>query len=256
MILQSKNLEAPLSGKYLSPKRGVYQVINKNNSRIYVGQSSVILARWANHCQRLSNNTHINLDWQSDWNEHGPDVFEFSVIELVDYETSILERESFWIHAFLDRGVAIYNSVISNSSRDVRDKEEIRNTTLNIFVDAGLTERKSSKISLIKAVELLKDEFFSIAAMADFLDVNKSHIYNYFSGQRHVSPALRKSIYIMYPELKRQRITSDVSWESLEQREAALDYIQERGHKSFTEYLRSIAKYELAIHVHLKDDDD
>ena len=45
---------------------------------------------------------------------------------------------------------------------------------------------------------------------------------------------------------KPTRITSQQTWESLEQKEAALRYVQHRGFKSLTEFLRSIGNYDIA----------
>ena len=82
--------------------------------------------------------------------------------------------------------------------------------------------------------------------IAEELDVNVAHIHNYFSGRRRISPTLKEAIYKKFPDLKSIRIRAEVSFESLEQKESALRYVQHRGFKSLTEFLRSIGNCDIA----------
>lgn len=62
---------------------GVYFVLNRENSRVYIGQSEVICNRIRTHVQQLRLGNHPNKAWQQDWNDYGESAFEFGVLTTI-----------------------------------------------------------------------------------------------------------------------------------------------------------------------------
>lgn len=75
---------------------GVYCIRCLANGRVYVGSSVDIRKRWREHWGGLNRGDHPNRRLLNAWRKHGPDRFEFAVLE----ETPagrLIEREQFHI---------------------------------------------------------------------------------------------------------------------------------------------------------------
>ena len=64
---------------YKSPK-GVYQIKNLKNGKIFIGSSSDLKAIWNRHQAQLNFGSHPNIELQKDWKELGKDNFEYSIL--------------------------------------------------------------------------------------------------------------------------------------------------------------------------------
>ena len=60
---------------------GVYVIRNRHTSKVYVGRSTEISERWAQHKRNLRGGRHDNPHLQSSWNLYGEAVFEFEVLQ-------------------------------------------------------------------------------------------------------------------------------------------------------------------------------
>lgn len=76
---------------------GIYKITNKISGMSYVGQSVNIEQRWAQHGVMLRKRTHHCSGLQEDFNQHGIQGFEFSVVEVLSSDTPLLDREAHWI---------------------------------------------------------------------------------------------------------------------------------------------------------------
>lgn len=94
---------------------GVYRVWNTVNDRSLVGASLDLPAILNRHRAQLGLNSHRNGALQKDWNELGPDAFEFQVLDTLtapdrrDYDPSddLRVLEQLWLEKlapFDDRG--------------------------------------------------------------------------------------------------------------------------------------------------------
>lgn len=80
---------------------GIYKITNKANGKNYIGQSTNLQARRADHKRRLATGKHDNEHLQNAWNQYGSCNFEFSIIEECEYNFNILnDREKYWIDRF------------------------------------------------------------------------------------------------------------------------------------------------------------
>lgn len=76
---------------------GIYQIKNQINGKIYIGSSIKIKTRCRTHYNNLLKGKHVNKRLQNSWNKHNEINFEFSIIEIVNDKTKLLEREQYHI---------------------------------------------------------------------------------------------------------------------------------------------------------------
>lgn len=76
---------------------GIYLVTCLTNGRRYVGSSKKIEYRWKKHREQLRAKNHCNPRWQNSWNKYGEDKFVLSVLETVDNESDLRDREQYWM---------------------------------------------------------------------------------------------------------------------------------------------------------------
>lgn len=71
---------------------GIYEIVNTVTGRRYVGSSCHISRRWRKHRNFLLAGNHHSKYLQRSWNMHGPDAFEWRVIELC-HPDELIPRE-------------------------------------------------------------------------------------------------------------------------------------------------------------------
>ena len=77
---------------------GVYKILCISTGKVYIGSSSDIFSRISDHKSRLRGNRHANSYLQNSWNLYGENGFEFSIIEIVNNQDILHEREQYWIN--------------------------------------------------------------------------------------------------------------------------------------------------------------
>lgn len=66
-------------------KHGIYAILNKENGKVYIGQTSLMFEkRFWHHRWKLRHGSHDNAHLQNAWNAYGEDAFIFCVIDCVD----------------------------------------------------------------------------------------------------------------------------------------------------------------------------
>lgn len=65
---------------------GVYLIVNTATAKVYIGQTSNLERRFAQHKQALRSHAHHNTQLQADWDAMGPDAFIFRVHALLPKE--------------------------------------------------------------------------------------------------------------------------------------------------------------------------
>jgi len=84
---------------------GVYRVLNKTNGKTLLGTSRDLPAVLNRHRAQLRLNGHRNREMQRDWNEMGPDAFEFEILDTLspsdspDYDPKddLRQLEELWV---------------------------------------------------------------------------------------------------------------------------------------------------------------
>jgi group I intron endonuclease len=76
---------------------GIYKILNQNNGKFYIGSAVSLSMRWREHVWQLSRCLHPNRHLQSAWTKHGEDAFVFVVLERIEDETKLVEREQSYL---------------------------------------------------------------------------------------------------------------------------------------------------------------
>lgn len=98
---------------------GLYQIINKINKLVYIGQSTQIPKRWSQHKNKLRSGKHKNGLLQEEYNKYGEGAFEFEIIKEYPPDTlgNFLEKEETkLILENHNKGIPMYNLSIKISS--------------------------------------------------------------------------------------------------------------------------------------------
>lgn len=111
----------------------IYGILNKLNGKQYVGSTNNYYKRKQLHLKRLATNVHHSYHLQNSWNKHGEKMFDFIILEKVDQQIDLIEREQWWI----DNSNSNYNICrIAGSSLGVKrteaTKEKIRQRNLGL----------------------------------------------------------------------------------------------------------------------------
>jgi len=104
-------------------KSGIYQIKNLANGKIYIGSAVNIKGRWKRHKSDLLLNKHHSRYLQNACNKYGFKSFEFSILEYVEEESKLLEREQY----FIDTLKPEYNMhPIAGSPMGIKRSEETK----------------------------------------------------------------------------------------------------------------------------------
>lgn len=168
----------------LEPKSGIYQITCTCTGKIYVGSSSNIRDRVAEHKRQLRLDLHENPYLQNAWNKYGELAFSAAVLEHCSAD-QLLTREQYWIDAkqpFNEVGFNI-NSVAAKppvkrfQSASAREKLRIHHTGL--IHDAPTREKmKQSALNRNKKTYLVispDDQEFTIQGLKQFCEQQNLH---------------------------------------------------------------------------------
>jgi len=78
-------------------RSGIYQIRNKVNGKVYIGSAKTFSKRLKEHRYELRKGTHHSKHLQMAVEKYGADSFIFEVLEYVDDEHLLLEREKYWL---------------------------------------------------------------------------------------------------------------------------------------------------------------
>lgn len=78
--------------------KGVYIIINVVNKKVYVGSTTnSFTKRFYDHKRKLRKGVHNNEHLQNAWNKYGEDSFIFSILEVIEDNITIRNREKYYI---------------------------------------------------------------------------------------------------------------------------------------------------------------
>ena len=189
---------------YMEKISGIYKIVNKINSKYYVGSAKVICNRWWTHKSKLRKNKHSNEHLQSAWNKYGENNFVFEFIEptskekLTTTEQGYLdiaktEKDKCYNKSFIADRIEYTDDVrkkMSNSSKGKhKSKEHCKNIGISkLGVFDGCKNPAFDK-TLYHFKNLLTNEEF-IGSRFDFytkynLKNNMGHISQLIRGKRN-----------------------------------------------------------------------
>lgn len=89
---------------------GIYQILNINTGKIYIGSAVNISKRQSEHYNLLNRDKHPNRYLQNAWNKYGADSFVFELLETTEFDKdSIVEREQHYLDTLQPFGNHGYN---------------------------------------------------------------------------------------------------------------------------------------------------
>lgn len=77
-------------------KSGVYIIINTNNKKIYIGETTNLESRFIEHLRKLLSRRHVNEHLQNAVNLYGIETFEFDVLEFCN-SIDTKKKEHYWV---------------------------------------------------------------------------------------------------------------------------------------------------------------
>lgn len=82
-------------------KRGIYRIYLEETGKSYVGSTwKSFKSRWKQHLSKLNNNKHHSKELQNAWNKYGSDAFSCEILEIIEDESILLEREVYFIEKY------------------------------------------------------------------------------------------------------------------------------------------------------------
>ncbi len=128
---------------------GVYEVINIESGKSYVGSSVNIKARWNSHINDLRRDEHINSHLQAAFNKYGEGVFSFCVLEEIEDKEGLCDREQFYLDWVFEADDNPYNIARCADAprRGISMSEELKRRLSNANKGKRLSEEHKRKIS-------------------------------------------------------------------------------------------------------------
>ena len=142
-------------------KSGIYKITNIINGKFYIGSSKEIEKRWDDHKQYLRGKYHDNPKLQHAWDFYGEDKFRFDIIEEVNDEKLLLEREQYHLdlwkpyHRNIGYNICPTSEGGDNFTHNPR-KEEIRQLLSGMY--SGENNPMFGKTHKESSIKLQKDK--------------------------------------------------------------------------------------------------
>jgi hypothetical protein len=92
----------------------IYEIKNVLSNKTYIGETTRGELRWKEHLCDLRGNRHQNRDLQQDFNKHGEEAFEWSIIKEHPKDKNILLlEEARELERRMDKGDDLYNLMLT-----------------------------------------------------------------------------------------------------------------------------------------------
>jgi hypothetical protein len=162
----SKESTGNITGKQPIYLNVIYKITNIINNKIYIGSASFYDKRKGTHISKLNRNTHKNSYLQASWNKHGFNNFNFEIIEQVDSQKNLLNREQYWLDLLCsyNRDIGYNISKIAGSNLGNKMSEEAKIKIGNFWrgkkfsKERILNIRKARTLAQGKAVNVFNND--------------------------------------------------------------------------------------------------
>lgn len=131
---------------------GIYEIVNCEDNKKYIGYSKYIERRIKRHFKKLSKNLHENSYLQNAWNKYGEESFSYFIIEELD-PNLLKEKESEYIKLLDAKHPNGYNLTDGGDgivNLDEKSKDKIRKAQMGNKnrLGAVLSQKTRNKISV------------------------------------------------------------------------------------------------------------
>lgn len=129
----------------LTYTNGVYAITHKESGKQYIGSTGIGFAkRWGSHRHYLRRGKHPNPKLQHAWTKYGEEAFEFTVLEVITDEKTLIPREQHW----LDTAKPEYNlCLVAGSTRGRKQSAEHKRKIQEARKGFKHTEESKRRIS-------------------------------------------------------------------------------------------------------------
>ena len=112
--------------KRLEQANCVYRIKNLENNKVYIGETIRGEGRWKRHLQELRIGEHANKPLLEDFNKHGEEAFEWSILKEFESEDKDALRleEARAIQRYLEDGVELYNVYLTNKQLKMLEEDK------------------------------------------------------------------------------------------------------------------------------------
>lgn len=133
-------------------KFGIYKITNIKNGKFYIGSTTRSFKdRFNDHARDLKNNKHKNYYLQSAYNKYGDSSFKFEILEVLENNTLVLEKEQYYITTLCISKKISYNINLEASGGNQFSSE--------IYKKRAQSFKKTNSIALEYAKKIKENEF-------------------------------------------------------------------------------------------------
>lgn len=189
------------------------------NNKMYIGSTNHLKRRIKGHISELINNKHYNKHLQNCYNKYGLDAFNFYILEKLNDDSILFNREQYFIDLYKNQSVFLMNHILdlSNNRRIITsNKKPVHCYDLSgNFIKEYYSIREASKeldldIMLISSCcrKLQKKTSSYVFFYSDDLEGIKNFINNpYKHLQRNSVGSIKKKCKKAFKKCKRSTIT-------------------------------------------------
>lgn len=190
---------------------GIYCIRNIKNNKRYIGQSVNLERRYNEHFIDLKNRTHHSIKLQKAYDsESNKDIFQFEIIEFVDYDYELDIREQYYID-FYDSHYNGYNCIsASNNIPKKKSSENFFRFNYKRFLKVNMDELELvlKKLSFIEKAFLI-----SIVPYIDYNDCSlkyRSGKYMSIRNVIHETSIPKTTVYNVIASLSKKHIVCKI----------------------------------------------
>lgn len=159
---------------------GIYKISNKINNDCYIGSAVNLQSRKSRHFSVLRKHKHDNMYLQRVFNKYSENGLEFSILEIIEDKTLLIEREQYYIDNLSPK----YNiRKIAKSNLGLKHSIESRKKMSSAQKGIKCTEETKLKISLAKKGKKMSEESRT--------KMSKNHS-SYWNGKKHTEQTKNK----------------------------------------------------------------
>lgn len=119
-------------------RMGVFSITNKVNGRRLIGASANLEGAWNRELFGLETGMHGNKALQTDWNEYGPEAFEFEVLERIETKDKLTFD---YKDVFQAESASQGSGKIREYRKEAAKREKIWIEKMNSYLPEGYNER-------------------------------------------------------------------------------------------------------------------
>lgn len=188
------NIDENTICNYQNKKKGVYCILNKITNEFYIGSVScktTFRRRWQKHMIDLLQNKHCNNHLQNSFNKYGKEQFTFLILEIIENDIFILEREQYYIDNTncLKIGYNKYPFAISINKDYLASKEarsKISHKLIGRKRPKWLCEKLGKIVQQYSREGILIAEYPSVMEASRVLNIHNSNIKNAIKGRKNM----------------------------------------------------------------------